>query len=197
MNTLSRLAVLAAASAHLANAGDITVKWGTALTTGEEILIASRDGSVLFSSCGNRLTVGDVDMVMDSNSEGLGSLSVGGKQYDLGDGNICGALWGQRFAEVSCQIPWQAEFASSSFAAINGTADCFAAEDGLDLLPHVATDTATEEVDETPSVDETPNVARVFPRQNGCPKLMSRKRADNPKPTKWHSHKQLTVRLTP
>ncbi|KAH8169320.1 hypothetical protein LIA77_11446 [Sarocladium implicatum] len=126
----STAALLTAASSTFVSAADtIFIQWATTLHTGEEIMSASLNGSVVSTACGNKLILGNVEFEVDGDAKARGLLAVKTRgqrfTYDLSDGDICGGLWNSDFAQVRCYIPLRVDPDLSISSMVETAKNCF------------------------------------------------------------------------
>lgn len=212
MKTSNNIPFLAAVLIGLAKAGPLTVSWGISLNSGEEILSVNHEGSVISSSCSSKLSFGEVDVAVAADTEANGSLTIGGKKYDLSNDALCNAKWNEDFAQVLCEIPFEGKVVSSGLIT---TGECFPSaseeemgdildfidEDGMILEPVEESSKDLEDVTEWFEVSANPQSAEetglVDKRQviSNCTARTTRKRRNPANATKHTRHTQLTVSI--
>ena len=212
MKTSNNIPFLTAVLIGLAKAGPLTVSWGFAFDSGEEILSVSQEGAAVSSSCTNKLNLGDIEVAITADTEPKGNLIIGEQKYALADDALCNAVWSEDFAQVSCEIPFDGKVNTGNLV----TADhCFTStnEEGMgDILNFMDGDgLALETVGESPEdtgdvtewfdVSANPETAEktglVAKRQavGVCSPISTEKRRDPANATKHTKHTQLSVSI--
>ncbi|KAH6662681.1 hypothetical protein F5X68DRAFT_218524 [Plectosphaerella plurivora] len=199
MRSHLHFAALAATTASLAVAetapDTVLITWARFLETGEEMMGASLNGSVVSTTCDKKLTLGVTDVEIHANAEARGTmivtLSGESKTYDLDDGNVCDGYWNDEFAEVRCTIGFQED--DDFPVPFNETMDtCFSSPDRVHLpFPPDEDDHLEEEYATANEVVSLP-VSPSKRQDNFCWPYSMVRAAPNRNPQMYRRHVQLT-----